>query len=346
MAQSQSLSITACGMVTPLGFDAASSCAAIRAGIRCVDEDILWHAESGENISAGKVRLPQWWEGLGKLADLVAPAIQECLDAAAPAQPEDIPLLLAVAEKSRVHRMPGIDHRLLGEIRFRLGVEFHAETRIFADGGTGGANALRYAAQLIRKDLAPCCIVAGVDSFLQQNVFESYVDRRRILTPDNSNGFTPGEAGCAVLVGPLDKQGLHVSIMGAGFEHEEAGIESELPLRADGLTKAIAEAFSRAGVTMDDIGYRISDLNGEHYKFKEATIAMSRYPHEPRDTVFEVWHPIEYMGEIGAAIVPCALGLALDAARNGYAPGDKALCHFSGDNGQRVVFVMGTNKVA
>ena len=35
-------------------------------------------------MAAGKVPLPQWWVGIGKLAELVAPAIYECVMAAQP----------------------------------------------------------------------------------------------------------------------------------------------------------------------------------------------------------------------------------------------------------------------
>ena len=45
-------------------------------------------------------------------------------------------------------------------------------------------------------------MVAGVDSYLQQEVLDHYVELRRVLTASNSNGFLPGEAGCAVLVAP------------------------------------------------------------------------------------------------------------------------------------------------
>ena len=43
----------------------------MRSGIRNVSEANLWDAETGEYLTAGKVALPQWWVGIGKLADLV-----------------------------------------------------------------------------------------------------------------------------------------------------------------------------------------------------------------------------------------------------------------------------------
>jgi 3-oxoacyl-[acyl-carrier-protein] synthase I len=81
------LAVTASGMVTPVGFNARSSLAALRAGIRNVHEVNLWDGECGEYLAAGKVPLPQWWVGVGKLAELAAPAIRECLQAALPEDP-------------------------------------------------------------------------------------------------------------------------------------------------------------------------------------------------------------------------------------------------------------------
>ena len=62
------LSITASGMVTAVGFNSPASLAAMRAGISGIDEVNLWDYEAGEYLSGGKVALPQWWEGLEKLA--------------------------------------------------------------------------------------------------------------------------------------------------------------------------------------------------------------------------------------------------------------------------------------
>jgi 3-oxoacyl-[acyl-carrier-protein] synthase-1 len=95
------LSVKACGMVTAVGFNASSSLAALRAGIRNVKETNLWDAESGEYLAAGRVLLPHWWVGVGKLAELLAPAIYECMVAAKPIQAKEIPVLLGVSAPDR-----------------------------------------------------------------------------------------------------------------------------------------------------------------------------------------------------------------------------------------------------
>jgi 3-oxoacyl-[acyl-carrier-protein] synthase-1 len=259
------LAISASGMVTPVGFNAPASCAAMRAGIRNVNETNLWDAESGTYLAAGKVPLPQWWVGLGKMADLAAPAILECLTAAKPVPPHNIPVLLGVAPPDRPFRFPELDAKILPEIEHRLGFQLHPASRVIGRDHVSVVVALREAGELIANKQAPCVIVAAVDSLLHHDLKNYYLSKRRLLTPNNSNGFSLGEAGSAVLVVPAKANSPgELYILGMGMAREKAPIESEEPLRADGLIQAIREAFHEGGVGYDDLDYRITDLNGEH----------------------------------------------------------------------------------
>ena len=69
-------------------------------------------------------------------------------------------------------------------------------------------------------------------------------------------------------------------------------------------------------------------------------ISRMRFDHAPRKRPLELWHPIEYLGEIGAAILPCLLAWTAHALRHGYAPGPRALCHIGSDDGQRMALVL------
>lgn len=334
------LAIQASGMVTAVGFSSDASCAAMRAGVRNVHQIGLWDRESGEFLAVGKVPLPHWWIGLGKLAELAAPAIQECLVAAQPIPAAEVPVLLGIAGPDRPYRPRGLEESLLGEIEQRLGVRLHQASHVIPRDHVAVIAALREAAELIDNNKAPCCIVAAVDSLIQQDLADYYLGRRRLLTPQNSNGFCPGEAGAAVLVGPAYGKSGELRVLGTGMTREEATIESEEPLRADGLTQAIAEAFSQSGLTIEEMHYRITDLNGEHYKFKEMTLAMIRYERKPKPKLFDLWHPIEHIGDVGAAIGPLVLGVALHASQKGYGNGPTVLCTFGNDDGERAAAVV------
>lgn len=335
------LAIQAAGMVTSVGFNGPATCAALRAGIRNVNQTNLWDPETGTYLAAGKVDLPQWWVGLEKLADLAAPAIHECLLAAQPVPAISVPVLLGVASPARPFRVDGLDTRILGEIEHRLGFPLHPASRVISRDHVSVVVGLREAHELIASRKAPCVIVAAVDSLLQDDLKEYYLSRRRLLTPTNSNGFSLGEAGSAVLVvpaaAPHDGQ---VQVAGVGLARESATIESDEPLRAEGLIQAIREAFRESRLTYDDLQYRITDLNGEHYKFKEMVLVMMRIHGRPKPKLFDLWHPIESIGDVGAAIGPIVLGLALHASQYGYAVGPRVLCTFGNDDGERAAIVL------
>lgn len=342
MAESKiDLAVKASGMVTAVGFNSSASCAAMRAGIDYLNETNLWDAESGEYLPAGRVLLPHWWIGIGKLAELVAPAIYECLSAGQPIPATSIPILLGVSSPDRPFRFAGLDEQILGEIEHRLGLQLHPASQVIPRDHVSVVVALHEAKQLITSGQVPCCIVAAVDSLVQQDLVEYYLNKRRILTPRNSNGFLPGEAGSAVLVAPAGKSpSEELQILGMGTAREKALIESEDPLQGGGLTQAIGEGFRDAGVTIEDVQYRITDLNGEHYKFKEMVFAMMRYERKPKPKLFDLWHPIEFIADVGAAIGPIVLGLAFHAGQKKYGIGPTVLCTFGNDNGERAAAVV------
>src|SRR5437588_49387 len=92
------VSILASGMVTAVGLDAASSCAAIRCGIDGFSQTRFMD-QGGEWIVGAEVPLGQPWCGSPKLVCMVAQAIRECLIDVGSVRLDQIPLLLCVAEK-------------------------------------------------------------------------------------------------------------------------------------------------------------------------------------------------------------------------------------------------------
>jgi 3-oxoacyl-[acyl-carrier-protein] synthase-1 len=280
------------------------------------------------------------WRGLAKLAHLAAPAIQECLALAGGIRPEAIPLLLCIAEEERPGRLNGLDERLFQEVESLLKVRFHPRSSVIPRGRVGGAVAIGLARKLVQEERLPRCLVTGVDSFLVGPTLAAYEAKKRLLTGKNSNGFIPGEAGAAVLLGvPGESQGAELCCLGVGFGREKTTVESEEPLRADGLVEAFRALHQDSRVTLDDADYRYSDCNGEQYGFKQDRLAISRMVRKLKAR-FDHWHPADCIGEVGAAVGPCVLALALTAARKGYAPGRGVLCHFSNDDGERAAMLL------
>jgi 3-oxoacyl-[acyl-carrier-protein] synthase-1 len=174
---------------------------------------------------------------------------------------------------------------------------------------------------------------------LVSDTLVAYKEQNLLLCGENSDGFIPGEAAAAAILGP-PKANRELRVLGLGYGAEPADLSSQLPLRGQGLTDAIQAAMKDAGINSDQIYYRISDANGLQYFFKEAALAISRTI-RPVKSEFEVWQIADCIGEVGAASVPAALVNAEAAFRKGYAPGPVVLCH-SGSNGpDRAAFVLG-----
>jgi 3-oxoacyl-[acyl-carrier-protein] synthase-1 len=186
-------------------------------------------------------------------------------------------------------------------------------------------------------------VVAGVDTYLVAETLTSFVERRRVQTALNLDGFIPGEAAAAILLGPATAA-LRGSLtcVGMGFGTEPAPLQSGLPLRADGLVTAIKAALAEAGLNMAQLDYRITDLSGEHYGFKEAALAQLRVLRARKEEL-DIWHPADCIGEVGAATLPVLFAVAGAAAKKGYAPGPRALCHIAADDGRRAAFIFAEN---
>ena len=147
-----------------------------------------------------------------------------------------------------------------------------------------------------------------------------------------------GEGAGAVLVGD-PSGGAELVCTGIGFARELAHIGSEEPLKAEGLTMAIRAALTEAEMAMHDFDFRIADLSGEQYYFKECALALLRTLRQRKDE-FDLWHPAECTGEAGALVGASILALADAAARKGYAKGPNILAHMSNDAGQRAALTL------
>lgn len=338
------LVVLGCGMTTAVGLTAPASCAAIRARLDGFRET-RFMARGGAWIVGAEVPLEEPWRGLARLARLVAGPVRECLDLAVEFAPEEVPLLLGVAEPNRPGRLAGLDTDLLPLVQDALGERFHpSASRVVPMGRVAGAVGIREAAKLINEQGFRQVIVAGVDSYLVAGTLAAFEEHDRLLTENNSDGFIPGEAGAAVLVA-LDNgsAGLRIRSLGLAFEH--ATTEGEEPLRGDGLTAAYRQALDAAGLGLHQIDYRIADLSGEQYWFKEAALAEARVLRE-RNEFLDIWHPADCVGAVGAAATPCFLGVAWWAARKGYAPGPLVLAQACNDDGRRITMVLdGTRAV-
>ncbi|MCV0043130.1 hypothetical protein [Pseudomonas aeruginosa] len=341
---SQVLSIVASGMVSAVGLSAPASCAAIR----CAPDNFQethFIDQGGEWLVGAPVMLPEPSSGYAQLVGMAAMAIAECV-AGLPAEDiREMPLLLGVAEVDRPGRLAGLEQPLLQAIEERLGYRFHERSCVIPRGRVSAAVALLNARKLIEQGCSKV-LIAGVDSYLTAATLAAYQERDRLLGSHCQDGFIPGEGAAAVLVtAACASEEPQLLCLGLGFGVEKATVESEgLPLRADGLTQAVKAAFADCGFGYELVDYRLADLPGDQYYFKEAALALSRTLRVRKERV-ELWSPADCIGECGAMTGPALLCIALAASRKGYAHGPQVLCHSGNDAGERAAVVLGYQRV-
>lgn len=331
------IAIRSTGLVTSVGLTAPAACAAMRCKLTNPSETRFIDA-GGEWIMGHSVPLDQAWRGLAKLEKMAALAIEECLADVAPAERQDIPLLLCVAERERPGRLEGLDDQLFIDIATGLGARFAPTSRVIAQGRVSVAVALGHARRLIQEQEVPRVLIAATDSLLTWPTLSHYERADRLLTARNSNGFMPGEGAGALLVEAPAGRG-ELLCTGLGFGIEKAHIDSGEPLRADGLATALKAALAEAAREMHDLDFRITDVAGEQYYFKEASLALSRTMRQ-RKAEFDIWHPAECTGEAGALAGAAIIALADAACRKAFAPGPRIVAHLANDAGQRAAVTL------
>jgi 3-oxoacyl-[acyl-carrier-protein] synthase I len=327
------IAIQKTGLVSSVGLNSLASCAAFRTKLtnpsatRFIDT-------KGDWITAHQVDLEKPWRGLTKLAKMAVLAIDEAMDGIDRAEWARIPLILCVAETDRPGRAEGLDDLLFLQIQKELGVSFAPQSCIVTQGRVAVAVALAQARSLMGKDEIKHVLIAATDSLISWNTLNHYQQQDRLLCESNSNGFIAGEGAGAILVGDIENNIGELVCTGIGFGRETAHIDSGEPLRGDGLTQSINSALNEAGCNMYDINFRITDISGEQYYFKEAALALSRTLRKHK-TEFELWHPSECTGNQGATSGASMMALAQIACRKAFGRGPNILMHMSNDAGQR-----------
>ncbi len=342
------LNIVAAGMATAVGLDCAASCAAMRGRIDGFQQT-RFVAGAGDWQIGAPVPLPRNWIGAKRLAHLVAGAIVEVLRKA-PDAAADARLILCLAEEDRPGRLPTDGHAFATMVAGIVEASSAQRTVLVAHGRPSGFAALERARKMLSEGVTQNVIIAGVDSYLTGPAIAHYLGKERLLGPATPNGFIPGEAAAAVLCSAQTKGRLVLT--GLGMAREKAHIYNgldedglDLPLRGDGMTSAYKAAMDQAGVDLSGIEYRISDLIGEQYFFKQTTLASLRLE-RGRKEFQDLWSPGETLGNIGAATVPLMIGMALTAAEKGYTPGSPVLIEASSDAGACGAAVLHTREAA
>lgn len=327
------LHVQAAGMCCAVGHSVPAATAAMGA---CVDHfrKSWFRATDGSPLPCASVWNLDTW-GPERMGAMFACVLDECRSQV-DLNPTTTALLLLVPDVER----PGVDTEWPQDIYTHCTrtLHFHASSRICPWDRAGLGAALQHARGLLTEKTVQRVLLAGVDSYLNAVTINALLQNERLLCGDVSDGFIPGEAAGAVVLGltPQARGGLQICGVGTGFEAAHI-LQNELPNRANGLVDAIRAAVKESGQPLASIDFHMNDNSGTSYYSSESTIAMMRTL-EHRVASYPYLLPSSYYGETGAASGPLMLAsLTQIMPECGYSRG---LVHCSADNGHRCAVIV------
>ena len=319
--------VTCASLVTPLGYTAAATCTALRAGIAAFEDLEYLDADDVAIRGASVDAIGLETRGRARLAALARLVVEQIDPDLAGKMPwAQMPLILC----TRHREMPGPrQNGILDGLEFPDGSPLKKRrTAHVAAGQSSAFAALMHARQMLDEGGEPGCLVLAVDSLIDARTLAWLDGQMRLKTSRTTDGLIPGEAAGVVIVSRQPLSQPHLIVRGIGHAKETATAANEEPFRAEGLTAALKAALREAGTEMHDVAFRLSDVAGESYAFEELVLAQTRNMRKTRPEQ-PVWHAADCLGDTGAAAGLIQLAWAEHAYHRGYAPGDLAALHGS-----------------
>lgn len=347
--------VTGLGMVCSLGRDAATACAAIRAGLRLTSEIEELAAIDAEEDDPTPLRVHQIrgytdgflmfgrWMRLaeGCFSDLLHHGGVPAVDA--PGFWRDAGLMLVTppldperfqwgtpTDEQRVKAVYG--ERLLRLLDVAI-PPHHVE--IISLGHAGTARAVQRAAELLEAARLQRVVVLAVDSYVDPLSLEWLGLRGRLKGPDNPVGLSPGEAGACFLLEREEAARLRGAAVQAWIVGAETGVERASYLAGQVSTGA-GLAGAIASVLGQDAGFRgdlIADCNGEPWRARELAAARANLAGRIHGAA-RLLLPAASIGEVGAASGASAVCLAVRSfLRGAHRGGGEILVLSSSEHG-------------
>jgi 3-oxoacyl-[acyl-carrier-protein] synthase-1 len=334
------------GARTALGFAAAASAAAARAGISGMREHPLLVTRTGKPVvGAFDWGLPLELCGEDRLLELARSALREaCLPLHA-ADPKRLRVSLHLALPEF---RPGFGSQEARRIVAGLAHTEDLPVRVFdlhhiSQGHASGLAALESALLELHRGTSNACFVGGVDSYFDQVTIGWLDEERRIASPETRSGFVPGEGGGFLLLADTDvlvEFGLHpvAHVLTAAHAMETAPMSKRL---GEGLTEALRAALDVTFPSSPLVDEVICDLNGEAHRNEEWGFGCLRLGDRFVDpTGYRC--PADCWGDVGAASAPLFAMLACEAASRGYAAGPRTMIWASSNGGLRGAAILET----
>jgi 3-oxoacyl-(acyl-carrier-protein) synthase len=369
------LAVTGTGLVSSLGLDAPSSCAAARAGLRRIVELDALHAMDDDEelapvsghqvpliasgffgfarlveLSVGALRdlqrsMPDLAEGRLGIVMLVGASVYKDADfklmrAASGEDPEGVD-----ADEAQFKEFDQrITNALLQTVLKRSGLRaVPALTATLRGTCVGIVSALEKAQEWLRAGACDRCIVGAVDSLVDANVLD-VLDRLGLLrTLGRAVGILPGEAASFHALDLPDsaaarRRGCRTIIRAPMLAAGSANprLIPQPIERRETLATAISEAIAMV-YAGQFAGTVLTNLNGDEHRAQAwgATLARLRASHDLGELA--TWFPCLSFGDVGAAVGCVSIAMVAQSWARPAPPPPRALVCLLDDVGGRAV---------
>jgi 3-oxoacyl-[acyl-carrier-protein] synthase-1 len=349
----QAAYVISLGARTSVGATAASSAAAVRAGISLFSEHPHMIDTAGNPMIVA--RAPYLLEDtdiVDRVLDLAVPAIRETLDPFQDLfrQIPSLPVVVGLPSKR-----PGLPESFTGRIAEKLktmteeGYE-RSSVEIIQTGHSAGLMAVEAGWRAIRHGMEDFLLIGGLDSYLEPETLEWLEACEQLHSAgkfNNAWGFVPGEAaGFCLLASEKAVRRYRLKplaqILASANAMEKNLIRTDTVCLGKGLTAAFAPVLASLPTPDTKIDEILCDMNGEPYRAEEFGFAALRVAERFTDPA-DFLAPADCWGDVGAASGPLFVCLAVAGWCKGYDKGPYALLWTSSENGERSATVLSKN---
>ena len=353
-------------MVSSLGLDAVTGCAAARAGLVRPTSRADFMVQAGDTDEAVPLQvcavptISDGFTGLGRLLRLGTAALSDLQHRMTLGEGQPTGLLvnlpsgdLHTAWEQQCEEAAGRDYTIDGRYEMALrreemanrvvpglvrltGIEVDEEHRAVVFGDQAGfASLLLQAAGWLAAGRIRQCLVGGIGSYLDRYLLEALHGLRMLKVPSQPDGLIPGEGAAFLLVKLSDTHsdaGHSYPTVGAvALAAEPQDRFSGDPPRGRGLAQAVTAVLDVSSIPDVLVG----DLNGEASRASDWGHAFpALIGDHPALQYCPSWYPAASFGDTGAAAGPIGACFALHLLLRSRFTG-RALLSLSTDSGTR-----------
>lgn len=336
-------------MVSTVGYDVVSACAALRAGITrpapldfqvASRDDLAVEAVMGHPLTG----VSDGFSGLGLYVHLASLAVRDLLLYARLAAAgsdfwRDTALWVCTSpprsedeeDAEALQRL--LESRLCADLVRRMGLAIPPEhQRLVPRGHVSVLDAVAEASDALAQGRVRRALVVGVDSLVGEEALRWLAFHRRLKTPEQAAGLMPGEAAAALLLESeavvRRRQAVSAGLVSAVEVLAPSGDTRDVP---PGL--ALARVIEATTAQASRIHTVYGDLNGEEWRARQWGTALVRFSQRPAFQALRQSWPAISLGDTGAASGAIQLALACRTFLRDPASGDTALVWSHADSG-------------